>query len=213
MTLKKAHIVEYITLINLQFPNAYQFATERDRELFINLWFEGLKDYPKEICDMAVKRAILKAEFTPKIAMVIKEVESLVEAQRSSDGKLWNELLSALNAIRSELPYASERYDEVIHDDTGLTTAGEVRKRISKVYDGLDVKLKEYCGDVRGFMELAKIGEEDLQYEKGRFLKQLPILTERLKTQHQTPPQLVNLIKGICEENDRKLLGAHSDVN
>lgn len=205
MLLKKAHIVEYITLINLQFPNVYQFATERDRELFINLWFEGLKDYPKELCDMAVKKAILKAEFAPKIATVIKEVENLVEAQDISDGELWNNLVSALNAIRNEMPYASERYDDIIHDDTGLTTAGEARKHISRVYDRLESKLKEYCGSMRGFMDLAQIAEEDLQYEKGRFLKQMPIIAERIKTQQQTPPQLANLIKGIGE-SQKKLL-------
>lgn len=206
MQLKKVHIVEYIALINLQFPNAYQFATERDRELFINLWFEGLKDYPKELCDLAVKNAILKAEFAPKIATVIRDAEALVETQSSSDGELWNELIDALSEIRRELPYASERYDTVIHDDTGLTTAGETRQLISRIFNGLGGSLKEYCGGIRGFMELAKIPEEDLQFEKGRFLKQLPIIKERIKAQQQMPPQLVNLIKGISGGNHKKLL-------
>ena len=105
-------------------------------------------------------------------------------------------------------PYASERYDTVIHDDTGLTTAGETRKLISRVYNFLNSKLKEYCGDIQGFMELAKICEEDLQYEKGRFLKQLPSITDRLKTRQQTPPQLASLIKDISASSERKLLGA-----
>ena len=206
MLLKKAHIVEYITLINLQFPSAYQFATERDRELFINLWFEGLKDYPKEICDMAVKKAILKAEFAPKIATVINEADNLLRAQGSSEGELWNKLVSALREIRSELPYASDRYDSVIHDDTGLTTAGEARQLISGVYNGLDSTLKKYCGGIQGFMDLAKVSEDDLQFEKGRFLKQLTIITERIKTKQQTPPQLANLIQGLVSGSETKLL-------
>lgn len=207
MTLKKAHIVEYIALINLQFPNAYQFSADRDKETFISLWFEGLKSYPKELCDVAVKNALYKAEFAPKISTVIKEAESLLEAQGSSDGKLWNELVTALAAIRSELPYAGERYDTVIHDDTGLTTAGEARRRIAKVYDGLNAKLKEYCGSMRGFMDLAQADEADLQFEKGRFLKQMPVITERIKIKRQTPPQLASLIKSLAGEENKRLLG------
>lgn len=207
MTLKKAHIVEYIALINLQFPNAYQFSADRDKETFISLWFEGLKSYPKELCDVAVKNALYKAEFAPKIATVIKEAESLLEAQGSSDGELWNELVTALAAIRSELPYAGERYDTVIHDDTGLTTAGEARRRIAKVYDGLDVRLKEYCGSMRGFMDVAQTDEADLQFEKGRFMKRLPAITERIKIKRQTPPQLASLIKSLAGEENKRLLG------
>ena len=210
MILKKAHIIEYIALINLQFPNAYQFSADRDKETFISLWFGGLKSYPKEFCDVAVRNALYKAEFAPKIATVIKEAESLFEAHGSSDGELWNELVSAVGSIRNELLYASERYDTVIHEETGLTTAGEARKRIGKVFDGLDTKLKEYCGSMRGFMDLAQIDEADLQYEKGRFMKQAPVIAERIKIKQQTPPQLANLIKSLANGSEKKLLGDNS---
>lgn len=207
MILKKSHIIEYIALINLQFPNAYQFSADRDKETFISLWFEGLKSYPKEFCDVAVRNALYKAEFAPKIATVIKEAESLFEAHGSSDGELWNELVSAVGSIRNELLYASERYDTVIHEETGLTTAGEARKRIAKVFDGLDIKLKEYCGSMRGFMDLAQVDEADLQFEKGRFMKQMHVITERIKVKQQTPPQLASLIKSLAGGENKNLLG------
>lgn len=207
MKLKKAHVVEYIALVNLQFSNAYNFTTDRERELLVNLWYEGLKFYPKELCDVAVKNALFKAEFVPKIATVLKEVETLYSAQQASDGQLWSELVSACAQIRDDVPYSSDRYDTVIHEDTGLTTAGEMRKTIAKIYDGLDPKLKEYCGSMRGFMDLSQTDEEDLKYEKGRFLKQLPIITERLRTKQQTPPELVDILKSIGCGEDKKLLG------
>lgn len=208
MILKKVHIVEYIALINLQFPNAYNFANERDEDMFIGLWYEGLKVYPKELCDIAVRNAILKAEFVPKIATIVKEAESLLEAQGSSDSELWSELVCALTEIRSELPYMNDRYDTVVHDNTGLTTAGETRKLVAHVYNTLDPKLKEYCGSMRSFMDLAQIDEADLQFEKGRFLKQLPVLSERIKTKQNTPPQLANLINGLIGDNTNKMIGA-----
>lgn len=208
MTLKKIHIVEYIALINLQFPNAYQFVTERDEDMFVNLWFEGLKNYPKEICDVAVKNAILKAEFAPKIGTVVKELESLLRSQDKSDSELWEEFTQALRDIRGELTFASERYDTIIHEDTGLTTAGEARKRIAKVFDGLNPTLREYCGGLRGFMDLAEISESDLQFEKGRFLKQLPLLIERMKIKENTPLLLADTIKGLINNSKVKLIGA-----
>jgi len=207
MTIKKSHIVEYVALINLQFPSAYQFVTEKDSELFVNLWYDGLKSYPEEICDIAVRNAILKSEFAPKIATVLKEVESLISSCECSDGVLWGELVFALGRIRGELPYACDRYDTVIHDDTGLTSAGEARRLISDTYNGLDAKIKEYCGSVRGFMELAQIDETELHFEKGRFLKQLPILAERAKVKRSIPPQLANLVEGLIENNERKMIG------
>ncbi len=206
MKITKTDILKYIALINLQFQNAYRFATARDEDMFISLWYEGLKGYPKELCAMAVRNAIYKAEFAPKIATIIKEAESLAESQGSSDGELWSELVSALDEIRRELPYTGERYNTVIHEDTGLTTAGEARKLIGRVYDGLNLKLKEYCGGMRGFMDLAQMNEADLQFEKGRFLKQLPQLTERIKIRRNTPKQLANLIKDVNFNNKQKVI-------
>lgn len=207
MTINRKHVIGYVALINLQFPNAYRFATEQDREAFVNLWFYGLKNYPKEVCDVAVKNAVLKAEFAPKIATVVKEIESLIETFGKNDGELWNELTYALEEIRDELPYASEKYNTAIHDDTGLTTAGETRKRISKVYDGLDLRLKKYLVNMRGFMDLARVNDDDLQFEKGRFMKRLPIIEARLKVQEQMPTEIINFITDL---SGKKLIGENN---
>ena len=63
---------------------------------------------------------------------------------------------------------------------------------------------------VRGFMDLAQIDEADLQYEKGRFMKQAPVIAERIKIKQQTPPQLANLIKSLANGSEKKLLGDNS---
>lgn len=207
MTLKKEHIVEYIALINLQFPNAYKLESERDRIMLVNLWFEGLKAYPKELCDVAVRNSIFKAEFAPKIATIIAEADNLIGSQGHCDTGLWAELKSGLMAISREIPYASSRYDTVVHEETGLTTAGEARRKIARVYDSLPLEVKEYCGGMSGFMDLAQVDEEELQYEKGRFLKQVPILRERVKTRQNMPQQLADIINGLVEGNRQKLIG------
>ena len=62
---------------------------------------------------------------------------------------------------------------------------------------------------MRGFMDLAQLDDVELQFEKGRFMKQLPMITERIKVKQQTPPQLANLIRGLTS-SDKKLLGDNS---
>lgn len=207
MELNKSAVPRIFELIRTAYDNAFAGKSENDMYNLVELWYDCLREYPYEVVVQATKNAIKHSEYPPRIATVVKEAESLIDAQGTGDGELWNGLCSALRQIRSELPYASDRYDTVVHNDTGLTTAGEARKFIAKVYNGLDEKVKEYCGNMRGFMDLAAIAEEDMQYEKGRFLKQLPVLAERIKIKRETPPQLANLIKGICENNARQLIG------
>lgn len=207
MELNKSTIPQIFELLRTAYDNAFVGKSETDMFNLVELWYDCLHEYPLEVVLQATKNAIKHSEFIPRIATVVKEVETLMQAYRSNDSELWNELRAAVDRISGELPYMSGAYDTVVHDDTGLTTAGEVRKLIHTTYCGLNKKIKEYCGNERGFIDIARLDEEGLQFEKARFIKQLPVLTERVKIKQSTPPQLANLIKGICDSNDKKLLG------
>lgn len=206
--LKKINIVEYIAWINLQFPNTYQFLSDKEREMFVDLWYEGLKEYPKEVCDAAVKQTILNAEFAPKIATVRKHVQALFETQDDGDGELWNKLLEGLESIRHSVPYTTEKYNQFVDESTGMTAACKAMKKIAGAYDALNSKTREYLGGVRAFMDLSQLSDEELTYEKGRFLKALPTVAQRIKLKAQTPPLLANMIKELAlEMNGKRLIG------
>lgn len=207
MDLTKSTIPQIFELIRTAYDNPFAGKSESDMFNLVELWFDCLKDYPLEVVLQATKNAIKHSEFPPRIPTVNKEAEALMQAYRANDSALWNQLIAAVNRVSYELPYMNGNYDTVIHDDTGLTTAGEVMALVRKVYAALDPKIKEYCGNERGFIDIARLNDEGLQFEKGRFFKQLPLLAERVKIKQQTPPQLANLIAGVIESSHQKLIG------
>lgn len=207
MVTSKSTITQILELIRTAYDNAFAGKSEADMYNLVELWYDCLKEYPQEVVLQATKNAIKRSEFTPRIATVNNEAEKLMQTYTANDGELWNELRAAIERVSGELPYMGGAYDTVVHDDTGLTTAGEVRKLIHTVYVGLHDKIKEYCGNERGFIDIARLDDEGLQFEKARFMKQLPILTERVKTKQSVSPQLANLIKGISDSNKQRLIG------
>lgn len=207
MKINKSTISQLFELIRTAYDNAFAGKSESDMYNLVELWYDCLKEYPQEVILQATKNAIKYSEFVPRIATVVREADALMQAYSPNEGALWNELKAAIDKVSGELPYMSGAYDTVKHVDTGLTTAGEVCRLIHTTYCGLNDKIKEYCGNERGFIDIARLDEEGLQFEKARFMKQLPILAERVKLKRNIPPQLADLIKGICESNERKLIG------
>lgn len=207
MELTKSTIPQILELIRTAYDNPFAGKSESDMFNLVEIWYDCLKEYPQEVVLQATKNAIKHSEFPPRIATVNREAEALMQAYKPNEGGLWSELITAVNRVSGELPYMTGAYDTVVHDKTGLTTAGEVRLLVHTVYESLDPKIKEYCGGERGFIDIARQDDEGLQYEKGRFLKQVPLLAERVKIKHQTPPQLAQLIQGVMEDNRRRLIG------
>lgn len=206
MVTSKSTITQILELIRTAYDNAFAGKSEADMYNLVELWYDCLKEYPQEVVLQATKNVIKRSEFIPRIATVNNEAENLMQTYTANDSELWNELRAAVERVRGELPYMGGAYDTVVHDDTGLTTAGEVRKLIHTVYVGLNDKIKEYCGNERGFIDIARLDDEGLQFEKARFMKQLPILMERVKTKQSISPQLANLIKGISDSNKQRLI-------
>lgn len=203
----KSDVLQILETIRLTYDNAFAGKSENDMTVLVGIWYDCLSEYPKEVVFTALKSAIKHSEYVPKISTVVKEIEALIGSQQASDSELWNELLRAIEAVRIHLPYMCGAYDTVRHSDTGKTTAEEISELVRRTYAGLSPKVKEYCGNLRGFVDIAKQDDESLQFEKARFVKQSPALTERTKIKQQTPPQLTNLIKELCGSNGQRLLG------
>ena len=207
MGTSKSTITQIFELIRTAYDNAFAGKSEADMYNLVELWYDCLNEYPQEVVLQATKNAIKHSEFIPRIATIAMEADAIMQAYRSNDGELWNELKSAVDRVSGELVYMSGAYDTVRHDDTGLTTAGEVRKLIHTVYVGLNDKIKEYCGGERGFIDIARQDDYRVQFEQERCINQLNILSERVKVKRSISPQLASLIKGICDSNERKLIG------
>lgn len=184
---------KYITMIRINFENAYKTQNIEEREMLLASWYAILQEYPKEICDKAVINAIKNAEFAPRIGNIVKEIEKMQEAFEKTDHELWAELISKFREVRR---FAS-RINNNFVESNGLTQGENARQILEEIFDELSPELKDYCRNSRGLIELAQYTEEQLSFERGRFIKTMPQLRARKKMREQTPVNLAGLIQGI----------------
>lgn len=185
---------QYITMIRINFENAYKTQTKEEMKLLIKSWYAILKDYPKEVCDVAVINAIKNAEFAPRIGTIVKEIEKMQVVFEKSDGELWLELSGILHEVVNNASKVRYTYKPL---GSNLTQGEMARQRIEEIYKDLSPELKEYCGNVNGLVDIAYMSTEQLNYEKNRFLRVMPQIKQRAKTRAQMPENLMGLIQGL----------------
>jgi hypothetical protein len=184
---------QYITMIRINFDNAYKAHTDEEREMLLASWYAILKEYPKEICDKAVIQAIKYAKFAPRIGDIVDQIEKMQVAFEKTEGELWAELTSVLREV-SECVY---RFRFTLVEANGLTQGDNARIRLKELYRNLSPELQEYCGSERGLIDLSNLDKEQLGYEKGRFNKVMPQLKERARTKAQIGGNLSMLIESM----------------
>lgn len=183
----------YITTIRINFENAYNTQTKEERAILLKTWYAILKEYPKEVCDMAVINALKHAKFAPRIGDITEQIEKLREAYEKSSEELWAELSGVLR----EVERCVYRFRFTAIQSNGATEGDNARQRVRNIFSGLSPELKEYLRDARGLIELSEYSDKDLSFEKGRFLRTLPTLRERARIRRETPEQLAGIIKGL----------------
>jgi hypothetical protein len=193
-------IVEYITMIRLYYPKAYPLSTDaeqRKKEIsaLLRSFALMLSEYPKEVCDVAVVNAIKNFNYGdyPKPADIIREIEKMRSAYEKTDGELWAELTGVLREVES----CVYRFRFNAIDYNGQTQGDNARQRVEDIFNGLSPELKEYCGNQRGLVNIAQIPSNELQYEKGRFMRIIPTVKERARTRQATSDSLAGIIQGL----------------
>ena len=184
---------KYITMIRINFENAYKAHTDEERQMLLQSWYAILREYPKEVCDRAVINALKNAEFAPRIGAIVREIERMQVAYEKSESELWAELKGALR-VAADCAYKF-RFNFV--EANGLTQGENAKIKLIGVFNNLSPELKEYCRNEHGLVELAQLSEEQLSYEKGRFNRMMPQLKERAKTRAQIGGNLSGLLQGM----------------
>lgn len=184
---------KYITMIRINFENAYKAHNDEERQMLLQSWYAILREYPKEVCDRAVINALKNAEFAPRIGAIVKEIERMQVAYEKSESELWAELKGALR-VAADCAY---RFRFNFVEANGLTQGENAKIKLRGVFDNLSPELKEYCRNEHGLIELSQLTEEQLSYEKGRFNRTMPQLKERAKTRAQIGGNLSGLLQGM----------------
>lgn len=195
MTITKSDIVRIFGLIKASYDNAFANKTESELNTLKELWYDCLKEYPQEIVFTAVRNAIKRSEFVPKIATVNAEIERLVTAGTKSEIELWNELETVFYRVWNLSRYL--RYSQHY---------ANAKAEIESIYNGLSSEIKLYVLNNETLIELAAISMrtdgEDIKFEKARFLKSMPSLKAK-QADRRAAEQFLQLVGG----DSLKLLG------
>lgn len=199
--IKKGDIVKMLTLIRMTYPNAYPTRSDEEEIMIVELWYSMFKDYPREIVLAAFERAMKKSEFAPKPATIIGEIEKMQGAYEKDDATLWAELQGVLREVSRCVYMFGHTYIE----EDGISQGDKARRRVAEIFASLDPALQDYCRDQRGLVELARYTDEQTSYERGRFMRVMPTVRERLKTRQQMPENIKVLLQDITDKMQLRL--------
>ena len=162
----KNKIIELIASIKTIYP---YYAKENDVEILVNTWEMLLKEYPDHVVGAAVFKCLQTCKMPPTPADVIEKIDALLSVNEASDEELWNEYVAALRITASELYYI--QYPKFGQDH---------RQNIQNVWENLNDKIKLFLGSVSELKRMASnYTDDELKFEKTRFLKVLPTLKAR----------------------------------
>lgn len=188
-----ADINKYITTIRINFENAYKTQNEEERQMLYRTWYSILKEYPKEVCDRAVIEAIKHAKFAPRIGDIVEQIDKMKTAYEKTTEELWAEL----TGVFRDVLYWKSRFFGTYITPSGLTQGEIARQWVDHIYDNLSVELKEYVRNKSTLIELAEYTDEQLSYERGRFIRVMPVIKERAKTRQALPDNVAGILQGL----------------
>ncbi len=167
MELTKNDVIKIIELIRVNYDNAYSGLSAEETKLLIGHWYESLKKYPSETVFECVKNTISSCEYAPRLANIVKEIRRIEQANAPTNEQLWAELTNVLDKVYQVSRYLSyPQYSQWTNTE------------LNKIYDGLSEELKLFVVNRSTLIEIAAMTDENLQYERARFFKQMPALRQ-----------------------------------
>jgi len=181
--LTRKDVIVYIMKIRLNFENAFTTHSDDEFDLLVESWLDALKEYPKEVCDIAVNNALKYAMFAPRLGNITEEIESILNADKKTDEELWAELTDILPKV-----YDISRYNSYPH------YAAWAQHKLQEIFNSLDKSIRLFVVNTSTLTELSEMTEESLHFEKARFLKQLPSIRKRGE-ERERAQKLMGMIK------------------
>ena len=151
------------------------YAKETDVATLVKTWNVLLKDFPDEAVDVAFYKCLQTCKMPPTPADVIEKIEAIYKANEPTDEELWSVFSKALKETERQVYYF--RFNAIMPN--GLTQGENARNRVETIWQELPEKVRKYIGGKGEFIRMSQYGEDDLKYEKNRFLKTMPIIHKR----------------------------------
>lgn len=157
------------------------YAKDTDVQMLVKTWGTLLKDYPDEVVDKALYLCLQSCKMPPTPADLIEQIRSLQAADEPSDEELWDTFTRALRQAGTLMYY----FNFTLVEPNGKTQGQNARERMEQLWAKLPERLQMYVGSKGELMRMARdYGDEELKFEKNRFLKQMPTIQKRQEYRH-----------------------------
>ena len=190
----KKKLIEMIMSIKAIYP---YYAKDSDIELTVKTWNILLKNIPDDVTEIAFYKALQTCKMPPTPADVLEEVKGLQKAIEPSDEELWGQLVKTLDKVYDQ--WTLFPYDMI--QPNGKTQGQNARDKVEKLWNELPYKIQQFVGSKGELIRMARCSEDDLKFEKNRFMKSMPLIQQR--------QEYTELIAGnnlMIGEGERRLL-------
>lgn len=160
-------IVEMIASVKTIYPYYAKEAT--NIEVLVKTWGLLLNDFPDAIVEVAFLKCLQICKMPPTPADVIEQIKAIHTANETSEEELW---MVYMQALKDTSTYVYRTRYPLYGEDPW--------QKIEELWQGLPGEIRRYVGSKSELMRYSRsFTDEDLQYEKTRFLKAMPTLRER----------------------------------
>lgn len=166
-------ITEIIAAIKTIYP---YYAKEANVTVLVKLWYSLLREYSDDVVEVGFYKALQSCKVPPTPADVLENIKAMVEANEPTDEELWDGLTKALRETERQVYYF--RFNMI--EPNGKTQGDNARARVDMLWESLPEKVKQYIGGQGEFIRMARsFNEDEIKFEKTRFLKTMPIIKQR----------------------------------
>lgn len=160
-------IVEMLASIKTIYP--YYAKEAASVETLVKTWGLLLKNYDDQIVEAAFLKCLQTCKMPPTPADVIEQIETIAAAAGATDEELWDAYTEAMRDVR-------KYYYRLQYPLYGENP----REKLNETWDKLPGEIKQYIGSMNELIRMSNtITDNDLQYEKSRFLKAIPTMKKR----------------------------------
>ena len=179
--LTKKHVLGILQMIASEYGDKLDVATTQMR---VEMWYASLNAYPEELVDRAVANAMRATPYRLKLADVCNAIKSMQALGEKPDEALWEELRAV--------------FPTVVHNTEGyrydyMNEGARCRKSNEAIFSALSPEIRAYIRSVSELITVAYMNEEELRFEKARFLRRIGEIREQERLRKETPKEILQL--------------------
>ncbi len=169
-------IAEIIMAIKTVYAYYTKDNNESENVALLNTWKLLLNDYSDNVVEVAFKKCLQTCKMPPTPADVIEKINYISGADEQTGEELWTVYADALRQTEKQMYYFPFTFVQA----NGKTQGANARQKVEKIWQGLPDRIKQYVGSKGELMRMAKnYTNDELKFEKTRFIKTLPTLKKR----------------------------------